>query len=54
HSLVIDPWGEVLLDMGGEPGVGFAEIDAERIADVRARIPALRHRRAVPAAELSI
>jgi predicted amidohydrolase len=54
HSLVIDPWGEVLLDMGGDPGVGFAEIDAERIADVRARIPALRHRRALPAAELSI
>jgi deaminated glutathione amidase len=53
HSLMIDPWGEILLDMGNEPGVGFAEIDAERIADVRARIPALRHRRAVPAAEIS-
>ena len=37
HSLVVDPWGEVVLDMGGEtPGVGFAEIDPARIAEVRA------------------
>jgi deaminated glutathione amidase len=48
HSLVIDPWGEVLLDMGGEPGVGFAEIALERLQDVRQRIPALRHRRPIP------
>ena len=48
HSLVVDPWGEVLLDMGEEPGLGFADIDAARQADVRSRIPALRHRRAIP------
>lgn len=48
HSLVVDPWGEVLLDMGAEPGVGVAELDARRIADVRARLPVLAHRRAVP------
>ena len=30
HSLVVDPWGEVLLDMGEETGVGFAEIDLSR------------------------
>ena len=47
HSLVIDPWGEVLLDMGEKVGVGFADIDLTRISDVRARIPALRHRRAI-------
>ena len=52
HSLVIDPWGEVLLDMGEEPGVGFAEIDGDRIAAVRARIPVISHRRPVPVAEL--
>ncbi|WP_019833143.1 carbon-nitrogen hydrolase family protein [Sphingomonas sp. PR090111-T3T-6A] len=51
HSLVVDPWGEVLLDMGEEPGVGFAEIDLIRLEDVRARIPALRHRRPIPAVE---
>ena len=48
HSLVVDPWGEVLLDMGEEPGVGFAEIDLKRISDVRSRIPALNHRRIIP------
>ena len=47
HSLVVDPWGEVLLDMGEETGVGFAEIDPARIAEVRARIPALNHRRPI-------
>jgi predicted amidohydrolase len=45
HSLVVDPWGEVMLDMGDAPGVGFATIDQARIDDVRARIPAIRHRR---------
>jgi len=48
HSLVVDPWGEVLLDMGEEGGVGFAEIDLKRISDVRSRIPALNHRRSIP------
>lgn len=49
HSLVVDPWGEVLLDMGGdEPGLGFAEIDPARIAEVRAQLPSLANRRAMP------
>jgi len=48
HSLVIDPWGDVLLDMGDERGVGFADIDLKRISDVRSRIPALNHRRPIP------
>ena len=50
HSLVIDPWGEVLLDMGEQPGVGFADVDLKRISDVRGRIPALNHRRPIPEA----
>jgi len=50
HSLVIDPWGELLLDMGEQPGVGFADIDLKRISDVRGRIPALNHRRIIPEA----
>ena len=45
HSLVVDPWGDVLLDMGEEPGIGFADVDLARISDVRSRIPALKHRR---------
>jgi len=48
HSLVVDPWGDVLLDMGGEtPGLGFAEIDLARIAEVRAQVPALANRRPI-------
>ena len=47
HSLVADPWGELLLEMGGEPGLAFAEIDLDRIADVRARIPVHQHRRPI-------
>lgn len=49
HSLVVDPWGEVLLDMGEAPGVGFSTIDLQRVADVRARVPVLDHRRPIPA-----
>ena len=48
HSLVVDPWGDVLLDMGDQPGVGFADVDLSRISDVRSRIPALNHRRPIP------
>jgi predicted amidohydrolase len=47
HSLVVDPWGEVVLEMDGDPKLGFAEIDLSRIADVRARIPVHQHRRAI-------
>ena len=48
HSLVADPWGELVLEMGGEPELAFAEIDLTRIADVRARIPVHQHRRPIP------
>lgn len=49
HSLVVDPWGEVLLDMGGEaPGLGFCELDPARIAEVRAQLPSLANRRDIP------
>jgi deaminated glutathione amidase len=48
HSLVVDPWGDVLIDMGGEePGIGFAEIDTARIAEVRKQLPSLANRRKI-------
>ena len=50
QSLVVDPWGNVLLDMGTKEGIGFADIDLQRIVDVRSRIPALNHRRTIPEA----
>ena len=52
HSLVIGPWGELLLDMGDGTGVGFADIELSRVEDVRGRIPALTHRR--PIAEAAV
>jgi predicted amidohydrolase len=51
HSLVVDPWGRVLLDMEDEVGVGFAELDPGLVEEVRARLPALSHRRPIPAPE---
>jgi predicted amidohydrolase len=48
HSLAIDPWGEVLLDLGGETAqVGFVEVEPKRIAEVRAQLPSLANRRAI-------
>jgi predicted amidohydrolase len=52
HSLVVGPWGEVLLDMGEGVGLGFADIDLGEVERVRARLPALRHRRPIPPPEL--
>ena len=46
HSLIVDPWGEVLADGGKEPGVVFAAVDPARCHEARARIPALSHDRA--------
>ena len=45
HSLIVDPWGEVLADGGAEPGVIFADIDIERVARTRSRIPNLKNER---------
>jgi len=49
HSLVADPWGRVLLDMGADsPALGFADLDMGELAAVRERLPVLKHRRPVP------
>jgi predicted amidohydrolase len=49
HSLVVDPWGRILLDMGDEgPALGFADVDLTEVDAVRARLPVLAHRRALP------
>jgi predicted amidohydrolase len=45
HSLIVDPWGEVLADGGENEGFIVAEIDPERSADARRRIPALANAR---------
>jgi len=45
HSLIVDPWGEVLAVRPEGEGVVIAEIDTARIAAVRTQLPALTHRR---------
>ncbi|MEM8787885.1 MAG: carbon-nitrogen hydrolase family protein [Pseudomonadota bacterium] len=41
HSMIIDPWGRVLLNMGTPPGTAAVDLDLAQIAKARARIPAL-------------
>jgi predicted amidohydrolase len=45
HSIIIDPWGKVLAELADGPGVIMAEIDLEYLANVRAELPVLNHRR---------
>ena len=45
HSLIIDPWGEILAEGGVEPGVFLARIDPARVQTVRKAIPSLQHGR---------
>ena len=46
HACIVDPWGEVLADAGGESeGIAIAAIDPARLAQVRRDLPALQHRR---------
>ena len=45
HSLIIDPWGNVLAEGGTEPSVIHAEIDPAAVAEARRRIPSLNHTR---------
>jgi predicted amidohydrolase len=49
HSLIVDPWGEVLADGGKDVGIIMAEIDLAKVARARAMIPSLRHDRSFDA-----
>jgi deaminated glutathione amidase len=44
HSMVVDPWGEVLARCNELPGVVLAEVNKARLSAVRAQLPALMHR----------
>jgi nitrilase len=44
HSMLVDPWGEIVSTLTIGEGVVVGDIDPARIADVRARLPALSHR----------
>lgn len=45
HSLVVNPWGEVVAELAEGPGLLLAELDLTEVADARRRIPNLRHAR---------
>lgn len=45
HALVVDPWGEIMLDMGDDPGLGFVDLELERVDAARTRIPVIEHRK---------
>lgn len=45
HSLVADPWGNILAEAGEGEELVVAEIELKRIEEVRARLPLLQHRR---------
>lgn len=45
HSLVVSPWGEVLLDAGQQPGVHLVDLDLTQVAQARHKVPSLQHDR---------
>jgi len=51
HSLIIDPWGNVLADGGEGEGIAIAEIDMALVAEARRKIPALMHGRDISGGE---
>ena len=44
HSLLIDPWGTVVAELGEGSGIVVGDVDPARLAEVRAQLPALSHR----------
>jgi len=45
HSMLIDPWGEIVARHDDGPGVAIGTLDLQRIHDIRESLPALKHRR---------
>ena len=45
HSLVVDPWGQILAEGGTEPSVILADVDPAQVTAARSRIPSLHHGR---------
>ena len=45
HSMIVDPWGDVLACLPEGEGLVLAELDTKRLSEVRRQLPALQHRR---------
>jgi predicted amidohydrolase len=52
HSLIVDPWGDMLADAGEGVGIVSARIEVARIAEVRRMVPSLQHDRPFTKPEL--
>jgi predicted amidohydrolase len=46
HSLVVDPWGRIVGELEGDPGVLVCEIETDEVARIRGMLPSLTHDRA--------
>jgi len=51
HSLIVDPWGQIVAEGGTEPGIVMATIDPAEVASARGRVPSLQHGRRFEIAE---
>lgn len=45
HSMIVDPWGEVLDCVATGEGIAIADIDLARVEDIRSRMPIQQQRR---------
>jgi len=46
HSMIIDPWGKILVELGGDgPGIAIADIDLRAVDEARGKVPALANAR---------
>ncbi|WP_037313145.1 carbon-nitrogen hydrolase family protein [Ruegeria halocynthiae] len=45
HSMVVTPWGEVVVDAGTDPGIHFFDLDDSSVTEARRRVPSLTHTR---------
>ncbi|MDP4645467.1 MAG: hypothetical protein NWS71_13605, partial [Opitutales bacterium] len=46
HSMVVDPWGEILLEADESAGLHVLEVDLTHVSETRAKLTALKDRRA--------
>lgn len=53
HSMIINPWGEIMMEAKDQPALLVAELDFEYMRNIRARFPALTHYREFVIEELS-
>jgi predicted amidohydrolase len=54
HSLIVDPWGEVLADGGEQVGWITADVDPAKVTEARNMVPALKHDRSFSPPERAI